>query len=622
MAFEISLALLVILLLFMLRKRFYILLITFLAVEYLAAQVKLVAVPSKTLIHPNETLQLQFVAEGVSKADEFIPPAFKNFEQVSNAFETNGWTWVNGSLTEYVSYTYILKPKIKGKLSIGEAAIKAKGKLVFSRVVTIQVTDAVTVNRDVTASKEEEKPDYYLLPGEDAREKIRKNLFVRAFIDKKSCYVGEALLATFKLYTRLDSESKILKRPTFNGFSVIDLEEPEAGIFTKEVVDGKIYNCYLIRKVQLFPLQSGVLNIEPVEITNKVRLIRSSSKSGKEWMDALANKEKSEQLNDEAIVEEELVTVTPPLQVTVAELPAGKPESFNGAVGSFAISTKLVKDKFRADENGVLQIKITGSGNIPMVNAPVVNWPDKVEVFEPKIKEELSKLLSPVSGFKDFEISFTAPAGSFKLPSVVFSFFDVVSKTYKTVQSDPLSFTVQPASLRKKKLPVTEQKENTFFLATWQWLLLGGILSAVFLIVFVTRGYKKRSSTVAEPVLQAVVKQPAETFLAHALYARDSTHHKQFYSLLLNGMQEFFIDRFQLQQQSVSSTSLRQLLQEKQLVQEAAIWNSIVNRCEEVMFSPLELNISKDELLKDSEFIMKRIDQMLTANPSAAAAER
>jgi hypothetical protein len=617
-AFEISLALLVILLPFMLRKRFYIFLVALLAVGQIAAQVKLVAVPSKTVIHPNETLQLQFVAEGVSKADEFIPPAFKNFEQVSNAFETNGWTWVNGSLTEYVSYTYILKPKIKGKLSIGEAAIKAKGKVVFSQVVTIQVTDAVTVNRDVTASKEEEKPDYYLLPGEDAKEKIRKNLFVKAFIDKKSCYVGEALLATFKLYTRLDSESKILKRPSFNGFSVIDLEEPEAGIFTKEVIDGKIYNCYLIRKVQLFPLQSGVLNIEPVEITNKVRLIRTSSKTGKEWMDALTNKEKNQQLNDETIVEEELVTVTPPMQVTVADLPAGKPESFNGAVGSFAISTKLIKDKFRADESGVLQIRITGSGNIPMINAPVVNWPDKAEVFEPKIKEELSKLLSPISGFKDFEIPFTAPAGAFELPPVVFSFFDVASKTYKTVQSDPISFTVQPASLRKKKLPATETKENVSFLATWKWFLVGGILSAILLIVLAIKRFKKPSASEAESTIEPVLKEPAETFLAPALYARDSSHHKQFYSLLINGMQEFFIDRFQLQYESVSSTALRQLLQEKQLVQEAAIWNSMVNRCEEVMFSPLELNISKDELLKDAEFIMKSIDQSITANATAA----
>ena len=155
-------------------------------------------------------------------------------------------------------------------------------------------------------------------------------------------------------------------------------------------------------------------------------------------------------------------------------------------------------------------------------------------------------------------------------------------------------------------------------MATWQWLLVVGVLSAILLIVYGSKRFKKPSASVAEPIIEPVVKKPAETFLAPALYARDSSHHKQFYSLLINGMQDFFIDRFQLQQQSVSSTALRQLLQEKQLVQQAATWNSMVNRCEEVMFSPLGLNISKDELLSDAEFIMKSIDQSITANATVA----
>jgi hypothetical protein len=166
-------------------------------------------------------------------------------------------------------------------------------------------------------------------------------------------------------------------------------------------------------------------------------------------------------------------------------------------------------------------------------------------------------------------------------------------------------------------LPVAESKEDASFLAAWQWLWVGGILSAILLIVFGSRRFKKQSASVTKPAIELIAKEPAETFIAPALYARDSSHHKQFYSLLINGMQEFFIDRFQLQQQSVSSTALRQLLQEKQLVQEAATWNSIVSRCEEVMFSPLELNVSKDDLLKDAEWIMKQVDQSLSVHSAA-----
>jgi hypothetical protein len=593
----------------MLFKHIYLIVFTAVLLQPVTAQVKLFAVPSKTIIHPDETIQLQFVAEGVSKADDFIPPAFKNFELVSGPFESNGWTWVNGSLIEYISYTYLLKPKTKGKLLIGEAVMKAKGKIISTQVVIIQVTDAVSLNKGITASPSEEKPDYYLLPKEDVQEKIRKNLFVKAIVDKKSCYVGEAILATFKLYTRLDSESKIVKRPSFNGFSVIDLEEPETGLFTKEVVDGKVYNCYLIRKVQLFPLQSGELKIEPVEIINKVRLIRSPSQDGKDWLETLTNKEKQEALNQESIVEEQMIMETDPLQITVKELPADKPESFNGAVGSFAIKANLVKNEFKTDENGILKVQISGRGNIHMINAPLLTWPKGFEVFEPKVKEELFKLVSPISGIKEFEIPFTTSEGVFQLAPVVFSFFDVASKTYKTIQSNQLTFKVQSAEIKKGQLlEEPENGNNASFSKINKWFL-AVIPMVLILIAVYLRLSKKKSIPKTIISEEPIPLKPHEIFLNEALYSRDSFHYKQFYSLLLNGLQEFFADRFQMQHQIISRTAWRQLLLDKHLVKESELWTSILNRCEDALFSPVELSISKDELLKDAERVMALIDQ-------------
>jgi BatD DUF11 like domain len=580
--------------------------------QLLAAQTKLVAVPSKTVINPNETLHLQFVAEGISKVDEFVAPSFKNFERIGNVIESNGWTWVNGSLTEYVSYTFLLRPKYKGKLAIASAIIKVKGKMLTSTPLNIQVTDAVTVNTDVTASKKEERPDYYLSPGEDAKEKIKKNLFVRVAIDKQICYVGEALLATFKLYTRLDSESKIIKRPSFNGFSVVDLEEPEAGIFTKELVDGKLYNCYLIRKVQLFPLQSGEMKIESVEINNIVRFIKAPVKDGKEWMDALTNEQKKEQLA-ENIFKEELDIQTPELKVKVLELPDDKPESFNGAVGAFTIRTQLLNHEFGDDENGVLKVEINGSGNINMINAPAIAWPTGIAAYEPKTVEELNKQTVPLSGVKVFEIPFSAAKGAYKLPPVVFSFFDAVSKTYKTITGDSLLFTVK-AALQKKnnalQAPQVKTEKEDFSLSTY---VLAGIAVLVLLVLlFLLMRKKKHIVKTVEPIEEPKPLQPADTFIAAAVKSINSVHHKQFYSLLLDGLQEFMIDRFELQQVRVNSVALTGVLKQKQLYKEASLWSSIVNRCEEAMFSPVELNISKEELMKDAEELMRVVDDKLT----------
>jgi BatD DUF11 like domain len=578
-----------------------------------AAQNKLLAVPSKTVINPNETVQVQYIVEGAMQADEFVAPSFRNFEQIGEVIQTNGWTWVNGSLTEYLSYTYLLRPKIKGKLSIASAVIKVKGHILSSPIVSINVTDAVNVNRDVTASSIEEKPDYYLEPQEDAKEKIRKNLFVKATVDKQTCYTGEALLATFKLYTRLDSESKILKRPSFNGFSVIDLEEPETGIFTKEKVNGVLYNCYLIRKVQLFPLQSGEVVIEPVQINNRVRFIRGAVKDGKEWMDALTNKEKRKEAVNETIIEEELITETTAIHVNVLDLPQqGKPEHFNGAVGNFTIKSQLLNNEFTADESGVLKVELSGSGNLNMVNAPAIAWPKGIEVFDPVVHEEINKAIAPVNGIKVFKIPFTAAKGAYQLPPVVFSFFDVVSKTYKTISTDSLVCTVKEA-LQKKGNPLRLPLVNSVKTTSSNKTLIAISAALLFLLalfIYLLQKNKKKKKEV--PVLikeEPKVETPASAFITTALQVKNSLHSKQFYSHILNGLQDFLTDRFHLQEQKVNRNTLEQLLKQKYMLQEAVLWSSIANRCEEALFSPVDLNISKDELVKDAEAFMRRVDE-------------
>jgi hypothetical protein len=68
--------------------------------------------------------------------------------------------------------------------------------------------------------------DFIIRKGENITEKINKNIFIRVNVSQSSCYVGEPIVVTYKLYTRLKSESSITKNPSFNGFSVIDLLPP------------------------------------------------------------------------------------------------------------------------------------------------------------------------------------------------------------------------------------------------------------------------------------------------------------------------------------------------------------------------------------------------------------
>lgn len=589
------------------------------SITAVSAQVKFSVIPSKTVVRQNENFQLQFVVEGATQVDEFKPPAFRNFEQMGGLDQSTGWTWVNGSLSEYVSYTVTLRAKLKGKLPIASAVVKAKGKLLTSAPFVIVVTDAATADQTSTP-QEEEKPDYYLMPGENVKDKVAKNLFIRATIDKHTCYVGQPILATFKLFTRLDSESKVLKRPSLNGFSVIDLEQPEAGIFSKEMVNGKLFNCYLIRKVQLFPLQSGVLTIEPVEIENIVRMIKVKTKNSKEtssWLDAMMEKMKDSEIGSDDIIQEKLTLKSDELKVNVLELPEkDKPETFNGAVGKFTMEAGLLKNEIAANDNATLRITIKGSGNIPMITVPTVSWPADVDSFEAKLNEEIDKTTSPISGTKTFDIPFSvSKMGLVQIPAVRFSYFDEKTKSYETITTDTLQLNVTAAVKQKVIVNTNEpgiEKEETG-MDLWLAGAGGFLLLAGGIFFFVTRKKKevKEFAAVIEKEVQVKPRMTVAEFLQPAVYVQDGLHHKQFYTLLMEGIRQFFNDRLELQLNGNGNSLIIDTLKQRNCADLAEQFQQIVSGCEMVVFSGVVMNDSKDQLLQHAAELMTEADRRI-----------
>lgn len=600
-------------------QSFFLLLFLMCSITAASAQVKFTVIPGKTVVRQHETFQIQFVVEGASEVDEFKPPAFRNFELLSGMDQSNGWTWVNGSLSEYVSYTVTLRAKLKGKLSIASAVVKTKGKLLTSAPFVIVVTDVATADQSSTP-QEEEKPDYYLMPGENVKDKVAKNLFVRATIDKHTCYVGQPILATFKLFTRLDSESKVLKRPSLNGFSVIDLEQPEAGIFSKEMVNGKLFNCYLIRKVQLFPLQSGLLTIEPVEIENIVRMIKVKTRNSKEtgsWLDAMMEKMKDTEISSDDIIQEKLVLKSDELKVNVLELPEkNKPETFNGAVGKFTMEAGLLKNEIAANDNATLRITIKGSGNIPMITAPTVSWPAGIDSFEAKLNEEIDKTTSPISGTKTFDIPFSvSKMGVIKIPAVRFSYFDEKTKSYETISTDTLQLNVT-AAVKQKVIIQTDDSATVTEKGTGIDLWLAGagglVLLAGGIFFLVTRKQAvKKTSAVAEKEEELKPRKTVAEFLQPAVYVQDGLHHKQFYTLLMEGVREFFIDRLELPLYNNRNTTIIDALKQKHCTDLGEQFQQIVSDCEMVVFSGVSMHDSKDQFLQHAIELMTEAERRI-----------
>lgn len=436
-----------------LKKLLLIFLLPLISQYTLWAQTRFTATLSASSIGKNETAELRLMIENAREVEQIIPPSLKDFIVLSGPNQESGMENNNGVTKQYIGYTYQLQPRAKGIFTIEPAIAKADGKILKTNRVILTVTNssAATSNQNNNNSpfsglsalfddpvRQTDNRDFILKKGENIRAKIDKNIFIKVDVDKTSCFIGEPIVVAYKLYTRLRSESNITKNPSFNGFSVIDLSQPGSSYYSIEKLNGREYNVYTLRKSQLYPLQAGAMEVETVEVDNNIHFVKEEfikSHGG----NGIVNDWGINGLPQEAMQDEKVTLQSKPLMIDVKPLPdTNKPASFNGAVGNFTLKGGVEKNNFSTDDAGKFQLVINGHGNMDLINAPEIIWPDGIESYDPKIGAVLNKQVVPVSGNKSFEYTFTVTkAGTYTLPPVEYSFFDPTLRIYKTLNVKP-----------------------------------------------------------------------------------------------------------------------------------------------------------------------------------------
>jgi len=508
----------------------------------LLAQASFTTIADELTIRLNGIVQVQYVVENAGRIESFQPPVFRDFRVMQGPMETSGMSMVNNQLSEYKALTYVLQPLHKGRLTVPGATAVINGKTMVSNKVIIEVGEASAQpynpyprNPGISALRESAEEDFLLGEQENANDKIKHNLLVKLDLNKTTAYIGESIVATYKLYTRLRSESRVSKRPSMNGFSVYDMPDAYGGGPVVEKINGKHFMMHIIRKSQLIPLQEGSFVLEPVELENNIRFLRSNNKTS-----APASKSPLEKMFDDLLSapagewEDHKVTLSSePRQVEIKALPDGAPVSFNGAVGKFSITGRLLDSTVSVGENASYELKVEGSGNMPLLNAPEWKLPVGFNIFEPSVSEEINKMAAPMEGSKVFTYTFTmGKEGVYTLPPLEFCYFDPVGKSYQLLQTGAKTLTVVPASGRKANIEIptavvgAEPRENT---RIW---LFGGVLLMLLMVIsgFVFLRKKKQQIAAIAPVVTAdpvpvlppdplaAAKQAAEQNMPHAFY--------------------------------------------------------------------------------------------------------
>lgn len=398
----------------------------FLAGDVNAQAPFLSATASKSSVGTDEQFQLTYTINANARA--FQGPDLSDFYVHSGPNQSNSMQYINGNFSQSLSYSYVLQPKREGNYKIGPASIESEGKRIVSNIVNLTVIKGTArQNTQQNTGSESGLND--------------KNIFIRAIVNKTNVYQGEAVVVSFRIYTNVSILNyTVNKMPAFNGFFSQDIQLPEQLELSNEVVNGVNYRTGEIKKLVIFPQQNGELVIDPMELECIARIQVKANRR-----DPFGMFQNDPFFNDPffgGARDVKYAFKSNSIRINVKPLPESAPASFNGTVGKITFNASLDKEQTRANEPITYKIKISGSGNLKLTDAPQLNLPPDFEVYEPKVTENIRSNSSGSSGSKTFEyLIIPRNEGNFQLEPVEFSWFDLEKKKYVTASSN--SFTVK-----------------------------------------------------------------------------------------------------------------------------------------------------------------------------------
>ena len=546
---------------------------------------------NESTVADNERFQVSFTFSGssINNLSKFTPPAFENFLILSGPNQSTSIQIINGAQSASLTYTYLIQPKSVGTFTIGTASISQGGNLYKSDPIKITVV------------KGADKPKQQQDDGQISEAEISKNLYIRATVDKSKVYKGEQVTVVYKLYTRLSiaSQMGINKLPQYQGFWAEELETANNINFTTENVGGKQFRVGVLKKVALFPTQTGTLEITPFELTVPIEI--QKQKNGKSiWDDFFGDPFGRSQIY-------EFNAKSNVVKIEVEPLPSGQPDDFKGAVGDYSFEAKLNNTNVKSNEPLTLYINLSGSGNIKLLDMPEINLPNGFEKYEPKINEQINRT-AKISGTKTGEYLFVPRVvGTRELPPIEFSFFDPSKKKYVTLKSQSFTIDIKPGDklastetigkedikelgtdIRFVKTSFEDISKKEDFILNSTGFLFATILPAIFGAGLI--GWKKRYDKLHGNVVllrYQKAQKVAQNRLKTARKLMESQNHRDFYTELSSALFGYLEDKLHIPKSEFTieraSDDLRNLQISDKLISDLKVGAS---KCEFVRFAP------------------------------------
>ncbi len=566
--------------------------------------------------------QFRLVYEINTKGGKFRAPDLKDFEILMgpSTSYSESTQIINGKISRHVSYTYtyILQAMKEGDYLIPPARLSLKGRVIESgpvRITVVKGSQPATTGQGGSRSG---------APAGGATT-ASSNLYVRMIVDKTKVYIGEPVAVTVKIFSRVSLTGfEEVDMPEFDGFLKQEIPTPNLTSLQREYIDGVAYNTGVIQRYLLFPQTTGDIKIDPVKIICLVRKKVHASPGGffDDFFDSYQTVRQP--------------VLSNPLTIHVKPLPAGAPKNFAGAVGTFGLDASVDKLLLKVNDAVTLKVRISGNGNLKLIQPPKIDFPPDFEAYDPKVVSRIKNTIHGATGYKQYEyLMIPRHAGKYRIPPVEFSYFDPAAGAYKKLRTPAFTLEVQKGeegagstmirSGDKEELkylgndiryiytkPIHLKRSGYNLFDTWYFRIF--YVVTLFLFLIVVFAYRRHRKVMGD---QQRVRNRKANKVAKKRLKVAGIHMKQgdragFYEEVLKAVWGYLSDKMLLPLSDLTRDTAARALEEKEISKdliERLI--RVIDQCEFARYAPEGESGAMDRLYEETVEIISELEQKL-----------
>ena len=557
------------------------------------------------------------------KVRDFRAPSIKEFEVLMGPSRStqSSTQIINGNVTSTstITFTYILMAGKEGTYTIPGATIVADGNNYTSNSVEIKVLPPDQSSGAGSGNSRNSSRNQA-----NSGKITDKELFMMATASKTNVYEQEAILLTYKVYTQVNLTGLDGDIPDLKGFHTQEVKLPNQKTFTLEHYNGRNYNTTIWRQLVLFPQQTGKIEIPSVTFVGTVSQMVASA----DPFDAFFNGGNYVNINKNL--------VTPKLTINVKELPVGKPANFSGGVGEFTLSSSISTQELKTNDAVTIKLVISGTGNMKLINTPEVGFPQDFEIYDPKVDNKFNLTRNGLAGNKVIEyLAIPRHAGTYTIPPIEFSYFDLKSQSYKTLKTDAYTLNVAKGEgnsdqvvanfTSKEDLKVLgqdiryiktgdtrlTQKDDYFYGSSsyWLWYIVPLALFIAFMVIY--RKQAMENANVAK-VRTKKANKVATKRMKNAGKLLAEKKSEAFYDEVLKALWGYISDKLSIPVSQLSKDNIEEKLQKHQVADELIKeFINNLNDCEFARYAPGNQDEKMDKIYSSAIDVISKMENSI-----------